>query len=297
MRVPFGRACPRFIRGSIRTEGKRIAEPGLPERPSPANDEMRSVDVARRHASSVILVDENFEWLVGGNMGPVLRDGNTVIRLSGDWTPAVHRLLSQLNEAGVPGIPEPLGTTENGREVLGFIEGTVPSYPMPPWVWTDVALDSAARLLRQIHDATTDLEIEGPWRSPVHEPVEVICHNDFATYNLVFDGPAVVGAIDWDFASPGSRLWDLSYLAYRIVPLTTADWGDGFTDAVRRGRVRRLLAAYGAAARPADLVAVLRERLHELADFSDRMAQRLDKPELRDHAGTYRHDAAHLPVL
>jgi aminoglycoside phosphotransferase (APT) family kinase protein len=258
---------------------------------------MRSVDVARRHASSVILVDENFEWLVGGNMGPVLRDGNTVIRLSGDWTPAVHRLLSQLNEAGVPGIPEPLGTTENGREVLGFIEGTVPSYPMPPWVWTDVALDSAARLLRQIHDATTDLEIEGPWRSPVHEPVEVICHNDFATYNLVFDGPAVVGAIDWDFASPGSRLWDLSYLAYRIVPLTTADWGDGFTDAVRRGRVRRLLAAYGAAARPADLVAVLRERLHELADFSDRMAQRLDKPELRDHAGTYRHDAAHLPVL
>src|SRR5204863_4404273 len=99
--------------------------------------------------------------------------------------------------------------------VVGFVVGAVPAYPMPPWVWTDAALDSAARMLRQIHDATARLEIEGPWRSPVHQPAEVVCHNDFAPYNLVFDSGVVVGVIDWDFASPGPRVWDLSYLAYR----------------------------------------------------------------------------------
>ena len=171
----------------------------------------------------------------------------------------------------------------------------MPSYPMPAWVWADNALDSAARLLCKVHDATAGLEIDGPWRSATHEPVEVICHNDFATYNLVFDGTPVVGAIDWDFASPGPRLWDLAYLAYRVVPISTADWGDGFTDVVRRHRLRRLLAAYGTDAQPGDVITVMHERLLDLAAFSDRTAQRLGKPELSAHAQAYRHDAAHLP--
>ena len=69
---------------------------------------------------------------------------------------------------------------------------------MPSWVWTGTALDTAADLLRRIHDATAELDVRGPWRAPAHEPVEVICHNDFAPYNLVFAGTTgrVVGAID-----------------------------------------------------------------------------------------------------
>jgi hypothetical protein len=42
---------------------------------------------------------------------------------------------------------------------------------------------------------------------------------------------------------------------------------------------------------------VLRERLDDLAQFSDETAERLDKPELHDHAVLYRHDAAHLLQL
>lgn len=229
-------------------------------------------------------------------MGEVVRDGDTVIRQSGDWTPAVHRLLSHLNAAGVLGAPRPLGFTADGREILSFVEGTVPTYPMPVWVWSETALGSSARLLRRIHDATAGLDTHGPWRSPVHEPVEVICHNDFATYNLVFNGEAAIGVIDWDFASPGPRLWDLAYLAYRIVPLSHADRLDGFTDEERRDRLRRLLAAYGATAQPGELIAVLHERLLNLATFSDSAAHRLGKPELSDHATLYRHDAAHLPT-
>lgn len=230
-------------------------------------------------------------------MGHVVRRGQTVVRQAGEWTPAVHRLLVHLFEAGVCGVPKPLAATDDGHEVLSLVEGTVPAYPMPNWVWTDIALESSARLLRQVHDATASLSQKGPWRSPARQPSEVICHNDFATYNLVFDEQArAVGVIDWDFASPGPRLWDIAYLAYRIVPLSTSDWGDGLTAERRLDRLRCLLDAYGSDAEPGQLFAMLRERLLDLASFSDDMATRLRKPELGEHANLYRLDARSLPT-
>ena len=240
--------------------------------------------------------DEPVRRLPGGNMGDVVRVGDTVVREAGDWTPAVHRLLHHLNAVGVPGVPRPMGI-RNGREILGFVDGVVPQYPMPAWVWTEAALDSAAAFLRRIHDATAGLDLRGPWRAASHEPVEVVCHNDFAPYNLVFDGERVVGAIDWDYASPGPRLWDIAYLAYRIVPLSTADWGDGFSAHDRRRRLARLLDVYGTTAEPRALVELLRTRLEDLARFSESSAVRLDRPQLHEHAGLYRHDAACLPRM
>jgi len=228
-------------------------------------------------------------------MGPVVRTGDRVVREAGEWTPAVHRLLRHLRSSGVPGIPEPHGLTSGEREVLDYLDGVVPAYPMPAWAWNSAALVSAAQLLRRIHDATEGVDLDGPWRSPAHEPAEVICHNDFAPYNLVFDAGAVVGVIDWDYASPGPRVWDLAYLAYRIVPMTTHRWGDTVPDADRRERLDRLLGEYGTDIAPHELTAVLRERLFELATFSDTAARRLSKPELSEHARGYRHDAAHLP--
>ena len=48
------------------------------------------------------------------------------------------------------------------------------------------------------------------WQTPAHKPPEVICHNDFAPDNMVFDGRRrLVGVIDGDTASPGPRVWDL----------------------------------------------------------------------------------------
>jgi hypothetical protein len=238
-------------------------------------------------------VPDESEALAGGNMGSVVRQDDLVFRESGDWTPAVHRLLGHLQRSGVAGVPTPHGITD-GREVVGFVAGDVPSYPMPPWVWGDAALESAARLLRQVHDATAGIDIDGPWRSPVHEPAEVVCHNDFAPYNLVFEAGFVVGAIDWDFASPGPRVWDLAYLAYRIVPFTTDDVGDGFSAGERRERLGRLLAAYGTDADPSEIMRTMSQRLLELATFSDDAAERLSKVELHEHASLYRHDAVHV---
>ena len=80
--------------------------------------------------------------LAGGNMNRVEREGGTVLRDAGPWTATVHRYLRHLALAGVVGIPEPLGV-EDGRERLTFLEGDVPVYPLPAWVWTDDVLEQA----------------------------------------------------------------------------------------------------------------------------------------------------------
>lgn len=238
--------------------------------------------------------NEGDEVLLGGNMGEVLRRGDTVVRPAGEWSPAVHRLLRHVGAAGVRGVPEVLSSDDPSREVLTFVDGDVPGYPMPDWVYSEVALRSAGRLLRQIHDATATCSHRGPWRSPTHKPVEVICHNDFAPYNLVFQASEVVGVIDWDYASPGPRVWDLAYLAYRLVPLTDASHDGGFTPDGRSARLSLLMDAYGLHVEPAQFRRVVCERLTELAEFSDAKALELSNPELAEHAILYRADALSL---
>jgi Ser/Thr protein kinase RdoA (MazF antagonist) len=125
----------------------------------------------------------------------------------------------------------------------------------------------------------------------------VVCHNDFAPYNFVFTDERLTAVIDVDMASPGSRAWDLAYLAYRLAPLGDPANPDALPSdpSERRRRLRLLCAAY-AGAHPvadADPDAVLRQappRLLELADSSDARASVL--PALAAHARLYRADAA-----
>ncbi|HEY3546635.1 MAG TPA: phosphotransferase [Propionicimonas sp.] len=230
--------------------------------------------------------------LAGGNMGPVNRRGAEVLRTAGPWTANVHRLLQLCADGGVEGIPRPLGYTGDGRERLSYVPGTVPAYPMPDWVWTERVLDDAAHLLRGLHDASVPLAgVTEGWRSPVRQPAEVVCHNDFAPYNLVFDDDRLVGVIDFDYCSPGSRIWDLAYLAYRLAPLTGALDTEPFTTKEREDRLERLLGSYGLDAGVEELLATVVLRLRDLADFSEEASVRLANPDLSDHAAGYRADA------
>jgi hypothetical protein len=91
--------------------------------------------------------------LAGGNMNAVERVGDTVRRNAGPWTPTVHRYLDYLARAGVDWAPKPLGI-DGDREVLSFVDGEVPLYPLPDWVWADSVLVDGARRLRQLHDGS-----------------------------------------------------------------------------------------------------------------------------------------------
>ena len=225
--------------------------------------------------------------LTGGNATPVSRRGDTVLREAGPWTETVQNLLDHVRQRGIDWVPEPLGI-DGSREVLRFLPGEVPNYPMPEYVWSEQNLDHAAWMLRNYHDATLDFDrTDAVWRQPTREPAEVICHNDFAPYNFAFEGGRMTGVIDWDMASPGSRAWDLAYLAYRLVPLSSEPGGPR---AEADTRLDRLLERYGAGFSREHLLATVVLRLEDLAAWTEGNAGR--HPEAAAHAALYRADAA-----
>jgi len=205
------------------------------------------------------------EHLPGGS-GGVWRDddpdfGPTVHRPTGAWTPAVHDLLVHLENAGLDGVPRPLGFDEDGREVLTYLPGR--TVDVDAEAAPDATLAAAARWLRRFHDAVHAYD-PGPriWRQTAAplEPGQLICHNDTGAYNWVLDGDRFVGMIDWDQAGPGLPLDDLAFLCWSGVPLfrrvPTAD-------AARR--VALAAGAYGGVD-PADLLDAVADRMRRASD-------------------------------
>ena len=231
-------------------------------------------------------------------MTAVSHDGDTVRRPAGPWTDSVHALLRHVRERGVDCVPEPLGRDGLDRDVVSFVEGVVPAYPLPAWVWHEEVLAAAPRLLRRVHGATAGFTRAGRhWQSPAHEPDEVVCHNDFAPYNLVFRDGVLAGVIDFEHASPGPRAWDLAYLAYRLVPLTAPSHPDVPSTAagLRAARLARLCAAYGdGGPTPAAVLDLAPARLDELAAFTRGRAAGGAPDEWAEHVAVYEADAAYV---
>jgi Phosphotransferase enzyme family len=165
---------------------------------------------------------EKEELLTGGNVSNVIRLGNTVRRDLKPNSDKIHKLLKHLENKGFTYAPKFLGIDEKDREILSFIKGEAGHYPLQEYMWSNDALKDIANMLRLYHDAVTDFPIEKGWQPIDHtpEPFEVLCHNDFAIYNIIFDHNRPVGIIDFDVAAPGPRLWDIAYTLYTCVPLS-----------------------------------------------------------------------------
>jgi hypothetical protein len=240
----------------------------------------------------------------------VVKIGGTVRRSAGPWTPTIQRLLEHVRAKGLLWVPEPLGLDEAGREILSFIPGTVP-HDLPGWLWTEQALTDAARALREWHDATADFSApDAIWGLPASSPREVICHNDFAPYNCIFSGGRLIGAIDFDLCSPGSRIWDLAYAAYRFIPLMPgpdADFaipGDRSPFGIREmnERLKLFLTRYGAGDDKArfggsELILTAIDRLHAIAAWTEDFVRSNGNPALADHPAMYRGHARWLGSL
>ncbi|MGK5684193.1 phosphotransferase [Actinoplanes sp. URMC 104] len=208
------------------------------------------------------------ETLTGGGINEVVRIGATVRRPTGPWSPRVHDLLRHLEAVGFRSAPRLHEVTPDGFEILDFLPGEVSNYPASPAAASAEALESAAVLLRDYHEATVDYAAVAPrdgWQVPAREPVEVVCHGDFAPHNCVLDGNRTAGMIDFDFAHPGPRLWDVAYAAYRWVPLTTEGEADPGKQAAR---LRVFCDRYGLDdAGRAKLIDTVAERLDALVAF------------------------------
>ncbi len=164
------------------------------------------------------------EILEGGNVNQVVRIGDTVRRTLGPWSEVVHQLLHHLEAQGFEGSPRFLGVDQQGREILSYFEGEV---GFMPYVWSEASLVEAAQLLRRYHDATIGFvapeAANWQWVHSDSSRHEVICHLDFAPYNIVFRDEKPYALIDFDFAGPGPRVWDVAIAAYWFVPLSFGD--------------------------------------------------------------------------
>lgn len=156
------------------------------------------------------------------NRGLVRRIGDTVHRPQSEWSPAVHALLLHLEREGFDGAPRYLGQDDQGREVLSYIPGQAATAPPAPWALTDRALASVADLLRRYHAAVRSFD-PSPYEWHTNVPEEfrdgLVCHNDLNLDNVIFRHGRACAFIDFDLASPGSRLWDVALTARLWVPL------------------------------------------------------------------------------
>ena len=194
------------------------------------------------------------EVLHGGtaNRGQVVRVGDTVRRPQRSTSPATHALLRHLADVGFPGAPRFHGVDEESREVLSYLPGSPVLPPYPRWALTDEALVSVALLLRAYHRAVASFD-PSPHRWPPSPPAAyvdgLVSHNDLALDNVVFRDGRAVALIDFDLASPGSRLWDVACAARLWAPVRP----DSAIDDDRRGRtiarLRLFVDSYGVSAR------------------------------------------------
>jgi aminoglycoside phosphotransferase (APT) family kinase protein len=96
----------------------------------------------------------------------------------------------------------------------------------------------------------------------------VICHNDLAPYNTVYESGRPVAFIDWDYAAPGTRAWDVAHAAWRYIPLSHDQPAERSAS-----RLRLFCDAYGLRER-ADLVEVIARRQQALHDTIREFAAR-----------------------
>ncbi len=239
----------------------------------------------------------------GGIEGPVFRRGDVIHRRSRPWTASVHALLVALRAHGFGNAPLSAGY-DAVWERVSFLPGLTGDLDSSEDMRSGTALRSAASLLRRYHDCTAlflpALVVEQEWQMSPRMPIEVICHGDFAPYNVVLNDDIVTDIIDFETAHPGPRGWDLAYALYRWAPLSTgiaAESLGGLDTQIRRARI--FLDAYGLeAGRRAALPDMIIERLNALVGFMESEAARGVEKYRRDlqegHDRIYRNDIGYV---
>ncbi len=188
----------------------------------------------------------------------VVRVGDTVRRPVRPFTQTVQMYLAHLHANGFRAAPRPMGDDEQGREVLSFIEGDVPTEPLPDYATTDGVIIDLAVLIRKLHQASASFvappdavwgAIPGdppPGVVPLFAEPELISHQDYCPGNVVFADGRPVALIDFDLARPTTRVADLVNALYWWAPLLhPLDRPSSLINIDVAQRVRVFVDAYG----------------------------------------------------
>lgn len=216
----------------------------------------------------------------------VFRRGELLHRTSESWTPAVAALLNHLETVGFTASPRHRGYDEEGRQVLTFLPGE--DGPVSwGYLHSDDGLASMARLLRDYHDAVRDY-VPAPdalWAdtSGPPGPGQLLCHGDFAPWNLVWRDGRAVGIFDWDFVRPAEPAFDVYYAMDWTVPFrddqTCQDFHHFPVVPDRAARVEVFLEAYGIDLPRSDVAAGVAEVRRRVARTTASLASRGVQPQ------------------
>ena len=113
--------------------------------------------------------------LAGGRTAlAVVRIGDTVRRTPAMNDEFARALLLHLERQSFEGAPKFLGVDDDGRRMLSYLPGDVPS---ELGHYDDDTIVGAANLIRRFHDATASLFTGTAWQDV---GLEVACHNDLS---------------------------------------------------------------------------------------------------------------------
>jgi aminoglycoside phosphotransferase (APT) family kinase protein len=112
------------------------------------------------------------------------------------------------------------------------------------------------------------------WSAELADPRggEVICHNDVCPENFVYRDGEAIALLDFDFAAPGRRIYDLAQLAKMCCPLDApgSPLRARLADLDPFGRLRVAADAYGLPAGRSELV----DAISDAVEVGDRFVKR-----------------------
>jgi hypothetical protein len=175
--------------------------------------------------------------------------GDVVLRPVRPWSRTVHALLAHLRTVGLECVPEPVGIRDD-VEAVSYVPGDAGPAAWPHQV-SLAGLESAAAMLRRIHDASSSFRPprNAEWMFGPVPGAGVVCHGDPGPWNFVWRDGRAVALIDWDHAAPAPAMADVAYALDTFTPFRpdgVAMTQHGFPSPPDRpARLRALVAAYG----------------------------------------------------
>jgi aminoglycoside phosphotransferase (APT) family kinase protein len=133
----------------------------------------------------------------------VVKKDNYVLRPCCPNSPFVHNVLKwlELKECSIS--PRFIGLDNTGREIITYLEGTVPNNL---GFFNNNQLVEAGKIIKKLHTILSDF--------PNCLSGQTVCHNDLSPCNFIFKNELPYAVFDWDAAEINDPLNDVAYAVW-----------------------------------------------------------------------------------